>query len=119
MKGVAEKPATVESSAPTTESTGTNEAPSQQIDSTAVTNGMSPSDTSLEDRLTNKQIANSHESQALSTERAFTGTTRFTRTVWLPQLVDRTGVKAKLEDGVLTVRIPKAVEKDSVKIDVE
>lgn len=55
----------------------------------------------------------------LSVERAFTGSSTFTRTVWLPRAVDVNNVSAKLADGVLTLRIPKAVEAGSVRIDVE
>ena len=54
----------------------------------------------------------------LAVERSFTGSSRFTRTIWLPQPGDANGVLAKLADGVLTLRIPKA-ETDTVKIKVE
>lgn len=55
----------------------------------------------------------------LSVERSFTGNSRFTRTVWLPRPADAKNVTAKLEDGILTLRIPKAEQNDAVKIDVE
>jgi HSP20 family protein len=58
-------------------------------------------------------------SNQLSVERSFTGSSRFSRTVWLPRPADVNNVKAKLVDGVLTLRIPKAEENDGVKIDVE
>ncbi|EIN12599.1 HSP20-like chaperone [Punctularia strigosozonata HHB-11173 SS5] len=57
-------------------------------------------------------------SSQLSTERAFTGSATFSRTVWLPRPVDAAGVTAQLTDGVLTVKIPKAEDKASVKIPV-
>ena len=49
----------------------------------------------------------------------FTGSSSFTRTVLLPQPVDSSKVTAKLEDGVLTVTIPKAAETGSVQVNVE
>ena len=44
-----------------------------------------------------------------------------TRTVWLPRPIDSSGVKAKLEDGelTLTLTVPKAVEQGSTRINVE
>ncbi|KAI0761967.1 HSP20-like chaperone [Trametes elegans] len=65
--------------------------------------------------LTTKQS----ESTALSTERVFSGTSSFTRTVVLPQPVDSSKVTAKLSDGVLTVTVPKAEDAGSVQINVE
>lgn len=55
----------------------------------------------------------------LSTERVFTSNATFTRTVFLPRQVDGSRVTAKLNDGVLTLTLPKAEDKASVKIDVE
>ncbi|KAI0250814.1 HSP20-like chaperone [Lactifluus subvellereus] len=55
----------------------------------------------------------------LSIERSFTGSSRFTRTVWLPRPTDANNVTAKLADGILTLRIPKAEEHDAVKINIE
>ena len=59
------------------------------------------------------------ESTALSTERLFSGTASFTRTVVLPTPVDSSKVTAKLSDGVLTVTVPKAEDVGSVQINVE
>ncbi|KAH9891622.1 HSP20-like chaperone [Cubamyces lactineus] len=59
------------------------------------------------------------ESTALSTERLFSGTASFTRTVVLPTPVDSSKVTAKLSDGVLTVTVPKAEDTGSVQINVE
>ena len=59
------------------------------------------------------------EQSQISTERTFRGTSTFTRTVWLPHPIDSAGVKAKLEDGVLTLTVPKAVEQGSTRINVE
>lgn len=59
------------------------------------------------------------ESNALSTERLFSGTSTFTRTVVLPRPVDSSKVTAKLSDGVLTVTVPKAEDVGSVQVNVE
>lgn len=48
-----------------------------------------------------------------------TSTSSFSRTVWLPRVVDGSNVTAKLNDGVLTLTIPKADDKASTKITVE
>ena len=63
-------------------------------------------------------VAESSANQ-LSSERTFIGTSQFTRTVWLPRQVDPTGVTAKLNDGVLTVTIPKAADPGSVEVTVQ
>jgi HSP20 family protein len=55
----------------------------------------------------------------LSVEGAFTGSSTFTRTVWLPRQVDAGSVSAKLSDGILTVRLTKAEDKASIKVPVE
>ncbi|KAI9465492.1 HSP20-like chaperone [Lactarius psammicola] len=55
----------------------------------------------------------------LAVERSFTGSSRFTRTIWLPRPGDANGVLAKLADGILTLKIPKVEENDSVKVRVE
>lgn len=55
----------------------------------------------------------------LTTERLWSGSSIFTRTVWLPRPVDRSKVKAKLEDGILTLQAPKAEDQETVKVSVE
>jgi len=57
----------------------------------------------------------------ISTERpgSVTMSSSFSRTVWLPRAVDDSNVSAKLTDGVLTLKITKANDKDSVKVTVE
>ncbi len=55
----------------------------------------------------------------LSTERSFSSASSFSRTVWLPRRVDGSRVKAKLEDGVLTVHIPKVEDPESVRVNIE
>lgn len=67
-----------------------------------------------------KAVTNTDQSSnAISTEREISGTSTFRRTVWLPRPVDGTGVTAKLQDGILTVTVPKAEDKASVKVPVE
>lgn len=58
-------------------------------------------------------------SNQLSVERAFTGSSTFTRTVYLPRPVDPKSVSAKLADGILTLSIPKAEEVGSVKVNID
>lgn len=64
-------------------------------------------------------VQNGANSTALSAERQFSGESSFSRTIWLPRRVDSAGVAAKLEDGILTVRIPKAEDLESVKISID
>jgi len=58
-------------------------------------------------------------SGSISTGSVTMSTSSFSRTVWLPQVVDENNVSAKLADGVLSLTIPKAVDKASVKVTVE
>ncbi|EJC98114.1 HSP20-like chaperone [Fomitiporia mediterranea MF3/22] len=60
-----------------------------------------------------------NESTQLSTERTFSSASQFSRTIWLPRRVDGSGVFAKLEDGILRVRVPKAEDQESVKVNIE
>jgi Hsp20/alpha crystallin family len=55
----------------------------------------------------------------LSVERDFVGSAQFTRTVWLPRPVDASKISGKLSDGILTLRAPKAEERDVVTVDIE
>jgi HSP20 family protein len=58
----------------------------------------------------------------ISTERQgsiMTNTLSFSRTVWLPRVVDGSNVTAKLTDGVLTLTVPKANDKASTKVLIE
>lgn len=68
-------------------------------------------------------VVKSNDDKSLSTqltsERTFTSSSSFSRTIWLPKRVDGSGVSAKLSDGILTIRVPKAEDKESVKINVE
>ncbi|KIM65923.1 hypothetical protein SCLCIDRAFT_112022 [Scleroderma citrinum Foug A] len=60
-----------------------------------------------------------HPTNQLTSERLWSGSSLFTRTVWLPQSIDRSKVKAKLEDGILTLQVPKLEDKETVKVPVE
>ena len=96
----------------------TTDAPvTQNAVSAAAPGGESLSD-SPPDKLSGANSGPPEQSQ-ISTERTFTGTSTFTRTVWLPRPIDSSSVKAKLEDGVLTLTVPKAVEQGSTSINVE
>ncbi|KAH9049914.1 HSP20-like chaperone [Lactarius hengduanensis] len=64
-------------------------------------------------------IASDSSAPRLAVERSFTGSSRFTRTIWLPRPGDANGVLANLADGILTLKIPKAEENDTVKIKVK
>ncbi|KAH7885386.1 HSP20-like chaperone [Phlebopus sp. FC_14] len=55
----------------------------------------------------------------LASERLYSGTSSFTRTVWLPRAVDSSKVSAKLADGILTLKVPKLEDSENVKITVE
>ncbi|KAL5524617.1 hypothetical protein ACEPAF_9757 [Sanghuangporus sanghuang] len=60
-----------------------------------------------------------NQSTQLTNERTFTGASSFSRTIWLPKRVDPSSVSAKLEDGILRVRVPKAEDQESVKVNIE
>jgi HSP20 family molecular chaperone IbpA len=64
-------------------------------------------------------VATATASNQISTERAFTGGATFSRTIWLPRPVDASNVKAKLQDGILSLTIPKAEEQGALKVPVE
>ncbi|PCH40133.1 HSP20-like chaperone [Wolfiporia cocos MD-104 SS10] len=66
-----------------------------------------------------KAVTTQPEENALSTERFFSGTSSFARTVYLPRPVDSSNVSAKLSDGILTVSVPKAEDPASVQVPIE
>ncbi|KAF8555245.1 HSP20-like chaperone [Imleria badia] len=63
-------------------------------------------------------VSSETSSNQLTTERLYSGTSSFTRTVWLPRPVDSSKITAKLTDGVLTLKAPKMEDKESIKIEV-
>lgn len=64
-------------------------------------------------------VASQQNQNQLTSERLWSGGSLFTRTVWLPQSIDRSKVTAKLEDGILTLQVPKLEDKEIVKVPVE
>ncbi len=64
-------------------------------------------------------MAEAPKTPDLSVERSFVDSQTFTRTVWLPRPVDSEKVTAKLSHGILTIKIPRAEDKASVKVLVE
>jgi len=105
-------------SQPATQEVTTNTSDTQSTESAVAPSGQSLSDLPAR-YLYGTYSGLAEQSQQISIERAFTGTSTFTRTVWLPRPIDSSGVKAKLEDGVLTLTVPKAVEEGTTRINVE
>jgi len=69
-----------------------------------------------------KTVAAQPEHSVISSERAAEVSTEsrsFARTVWLPRPVDGDKVTAKLEHGVLTLTVPKAHDKENVKVAIQ
>lgn len=64
-------------------------------------------------------VSSEPPSNQLTTERLYSGTSSFTRTVWLPHPVDSSQITAKLADGVLTLKAPRMEDKESIKINVD
>ncbi|PSR74817.1 hypothetical protein PHLCEN_2v9531 [Hermanssonia centrifuga] len=64
-------------------------------------------------------VATKSDGNQISTERSLVGTSSFSRTVWLPRRVDSSNVSAKLDDGVLTLTLPKAEDPESINIQVQ
>ena len=68
---------------------------------------------------TDNCLLGAQTSNAITNERNFSGSSSFSRTIWLPRPVDASGVSAKLVDGVLSLRIPKAEEHGATKINID
>lgn len=66
-----------------------------------------------------KAVAKSESGTPLSVERLHPGSAVFTRTVWLPRPIDTSKVSAKLQDGVLTMSVPKVEDQETVKVAIE
>jgi len=66
-----------------------------------------------------RAVAKSESGTQLSVERLHLGSSVFTRTVWLPRPIDTSKVSAKLQDGVLTMSVPKVEDQESVKVAIE
>ncbi|KAH8114516.1 HSP20-like chaperone [Phellopilus nigrolimitatus] len=91
-------------------------APAAEGGQTQVPEGQAPQ---TEASPTNELTQTNNTSTQLSTERTFTGASSFSRTVWLPRRVNGSEVSAKLTDGILTVRIPKAEDQESIKVKID
>ncbi|PFH53900.1 hypothetical protein AMATHDRAFT_136423 [Amanita thiersii Skay4041] len=65
------------------------------------------------------EAANNGKGSQISTERFRTLNQRFSRTIWLPRVVDGSKVCAKLENGVLTVTALKSEDKGSTVVAIE
>lgn len=104
-------------------STATAEGSSSTGELLGVSSPPSPvSDLCAAESPSTQAVAQTNSEQAgtqLTTERSFSSSSSFSRTVWLPRRVDGSNVKAKLEDGVLTVRIPKLEDPESVRVNIE
>lgn len=68
---------------------------------------------------TDTSVVNRPESATqISSERPFTRSLSFSRTVWLPRPVDPKNVTASMKDGVLTISVDKAEEKGSTLVSI-
>ncbi|KAG7443046.1 HSP20-like chaperone [Guyanagaster necrorhizus] len=80
---------------------------------------LEPTQASEGEQASSTEVTKTDAPNQISAERQFWSNSSFTRTVWLPRLVDSNGVSAQLKDGVLTVTIPKAEDKASVVVPVQ
>ena len=58
-----------------------------------------------------------HDPQSLRFDRVERGHGRFARSIVLPQAVDASAITAELENGLLTVNIPKLFDRRRIEID--
>ncbi|KAG2362160.1 HSP20-like chaperone [Suillus spraguei] len=72
-----------------------------------------------ENSIEGKAVAKSVPGTQLATERQYPSSATFIRTVWLPRPIDSSKVSAKLQDGILTMTVPKAEDQESIKIPIE
>ncbi|KAG8800772.1 hypothetical protein FRC16_002106 [Serendipita sp. 398] len=78
--------------------------------------GEAASNASTEDQLS--KVDDSKKQAQAANEQGLTGTSTFSRTVWLPNPIDSSTVRAKLEDGVLMIKASRTnVESLNVVID--
>jgi HSP20 family molecular chaperone IbpA len=66
-----------------------------------------------------KAVAKTEPGTQLTMERQYSGSATFVRTVWLPRPINSSQVSAKLQDGILTMTVPKAEDQESVKVPLE
>jgi len=99
-----------------TRSAPTSAAESQSTDGQASSSASAQAEGQTDSTAVTQTNANANQ---LSTERTFTGSSSFSRTIWLPQRVNGSAVTAKLTDGILTLRIPKAEDTESVSVKID
>lgn len=79
-----------------------------------------PTPTTTEQTSTSEAVVGSNDAdKQVSTNTASYHSSRtFTRTVWLPHAVDKANIKARLEDGILTIHAPRTTQ-ESFNVNVE
>ncbi|KAG2151413.1 HSP20-like chaperone [Suillus clintonianus] len=66
-----------------------------------------------------KAVEKTEPGTQLAMERQGSLSASFIRTVWLPRPIDSSKASAKLQDGILTMTIPKAEDQESIKVPLE
>jgi HSP20 family protein len=87
---------------------------------TAEVPGLSREDLDIqiqEGKLTLRGVRQSSDTSSVRFERVERGHGRFARAFALPRAVDPAGITADLQDGVLTISIPKKSDRRQVEID--
>ena len=64
-------------------------------------------------------VVKPESSTQISSERPFTRSLSFARTVWLPRPADPKNVTASMNNGVLTIAVKKADDKGSVVVPID
>lgn len=83
------------------------------------TNGESDTTAETTNDEGSKAVAKTEPGTQLTTERQYSGSATFVRTVWLPRPINSSQVSAKLQDGILTMTVPKAEDQESVKVPLD
>lgn len=83
------------------------------------TNGESDTTAETTDDEGSKAVAKTEPGTQLTMERQYSGSATFVRTVWLPRPINSSQVSAKLQDGILTMTVPKAEDQESVKVPLD
>lgn len=104
--------------APVAETSDTPSATPSEDKSEAVTKTEGTLPTSLDDNTVTDSSSPGDKQVVASNQPEWSGIRTFTRTVWLPQPINAGDVKAKLEDGVLTIRAAPA-EQSTVNVNVD
>ncbi|KAG2127782.1 HSP20-like chaperone [Suillus cothurnatus] len=83
------------------------------------TNGESNTTAETTSEDSSQAVAKTEPGTQLAMERQYSGSATFVRTVWLPRPIDSSKVSAKLQDGILTMIVPKAEDQESIKVPLE